>query len=127
MLLGLASFTFGLISAVASEIPALDPSRQHGDVNGFVYAADGRTVLAVLRGDERRVLVRSGEIAPVMKHAIVAIEDRRFWEHRGVDVRGIARALVADIRSKAVVQGGSTITQQYVKNAYARDQRSLGR
>ena len=53
-----------------------------------------------------------------MKQAIVAIEDRRFFEHRGVDVRGIVRAVWADVRNKRVVQGGSTITQQFVKNAY---------
>ena len=53
-----------------------------------------------------------------MKQAIVAIEDKRFYEHRGVDVRGIVRALWADVRNKRAVQGGSTITQQFVKNAY---------
>ena len=52
-----------------------------------------------------------------MKQAIVAIEDKRFYEHRGVDLRGIARAVWADVRSKSVVQGGSTITQQFVKNS----------
>jgi penicillin-binding protein 1A len=62
-----------------------------------------------------------------MKQAIVAAEDQRFYEHRGVDVRGILRAIWADIRQKAAVQGGSTITQQYVKNAYVGSRRSLGR
>ena len=62
-----------------------------------------------------------------MRHAIVAIEDRRFWEHDGVDLRGIGRALIADIRHKAVVEGGSTITQQFVKNALDRDQKTIAR
>ncbi len=62
-----------------------------------------------------------------MKQAIVAIEDRRFYEHRGVDVRGIARAVWADVRNKRVVEGGSTITQQFVKNAYVRNQRTIAR
>ena len=92
------------------------------ELNGVIYANDGTSVLAVLRGAESRVLVDSDEIAPVMMHAIVAIEDRRFWEHRGVDVRGIVRALWADVRQQRVVQGGSTITQQYVKNVYVREQ-----
>ena len=125
-LLGAAAFTFGLVSAVASEIPKLDPSRQP-ELNGYVYASDGHTVLAVLRGDENRVLVSSDAISPWMKHAIVAIEDRRFYEHRGVDVRGIARALWQDLRNKEAVQGGSTITQQFVKNVYARNERSIAR
>jgi penicillin-binding protein 1A len=73
------------------------------------------------------VIVPSQEIAPIMKQAIVAIEDRRFFEHRGIDVRGIARALWADVRHKGIVQGGSTITQQFVKNTYTRNERSIGR
>jgi penicillin-binding protein 1A len=115
------------VAAIASEIPDLDPSKQRPPQNGYVYAADGHTVLAVLRGDESRVLVRSAEIAPIMKQAIVAIEDKRFFEHRGIDVRGIARALWADIRHKRVVEGGSTITQQFVKNTYSDTEQTIGR
>ena len=84
-------------------------------------------MLAILRGDESRVLVASKEIAPIMKQAIVAVEDKRFYEHNGVDVRGIVRALWQDIRSQSVVEGGSTITQQYVKNAYSRNEQTIGR
>ena len=124
--LALASFTFGLVTAIASEIPLLDP-RYRKDVNGFVYAGDGRTVLAVLRGSESRVLVEEDDMSPWIRRAIVAVEDKRFFEHDGIDVRGIARAIWADVRNQDVVQGGSTITQQYVKNAYIRNQRSLGR
>jgi penicillin-binding protein 1A len=127
-LLASASFTLGLVAAIASEIPSLDPERQRArELNGLIYANDGRSILAVLRGSESRVLVEWDEVSPVMKHSIVAIEDRRFWDHRGVDVRGILRALWADIREKKVVEGGSTITQQYVKNLYEDDERSVGR
>ena len=72
----------------------------------------------MLRGNESRVLVEPDDIAPLMKQAIVAVEDKRFYEHRGVDLRGIVRAVWADVANKSVVQGGSTITQQFVKNAY---------
>ena len=75
----------------------------------------------MLRGKESRVILDSDQIAPIMKQAIVAIEDKRFYEHRGVDLRAIGRALWADIENKAVVQGGSTITQQFVKNAYVEE------
>jgi len=81
----------------------------------------------VLRGSESRVIVRSDQIAPVMKHAIVDVEDRRFFEHRGLDLHGMARALWADVRNEKIVEGGSTITQQFVKNAYVKNERSLGR
>ena len=118
----------GLVTAMATEIPRLDPARaQQQDVNGYIYAADGKTILSVLRGSEARVLVDWDEIAPAMKLAIVDIEDRRFYEHRGVDLRGIARAALADIQHKAAVQGGSTITQQFVKNALVHDQRTIAR
>ncbi len=127
---GSVSFSFGLIRAVAAEIDAgkLDPQRQLGkQVNGYIYDKDGKRVLAVLRGSEARTLIRYDQIADPMRHAIVAIEDRRFWEHDGIDLRGIGRALLADIRSKGVVEGGSTITQQFVKNALDRDQKTIAR
>jgi penicillin-binding protein 1A len=62
-----------------------------------------------------------------MKQAIVATEDKRFYQHRGVDIRGMGRALWADIRHKGAVQGGSTITQQFVKNALTGNERSVTR
>ncbi len=122
------AFTFGLLRAIASEIPALDPARQAlGDVDSVIYDSSEKRVLAVVRGRESRVLVKSKDIAPIMKQAIVAIEDQRFYEHNGVDVRGIARALWEDVRSQSVVEGGSTITQQFVKNAYSGNEQSIGR
>jgi penicillin-binding protein 1A len=124
---GAASFTFGLLTSVAAKIPQLDPARQRTQANTYVYAKDDHTVLAILRGEQARILVRSEDISPWMKHAIVAIEDKRFYEHRGVDLRGMARAVWADVTNKGVVQGGSTITQQFVKNAYLTSQKSVGR
>jgi penicillin-binding protein 1A len=71
--------------------------------------------------------VQPGDIPQVMKDAVIAAEDRRFYEHGGIDLRGTFRALWADVRNAAAVQGGSTITQQYVKNAYVGSERSLTR
>jgi penicillin-binding protein 1A len=126
-ILALSSFTFGLVTAIAGEIPQLDPSKQRRQENTKIYDSTGKKVLAILRGNENRVLVDYADIAPVMKQAIVAIEDRRFFEHRGVDLRAIGRAVWADIAEKEVVQGGSTITQQFIKNTYVRNQRSIAR
>jgi penicillin-binding protein 1A len=126
--LGTLSFTFGLVTSVASEIPSLDPARlQQREVDGYIYDRKGERVLAVLRGRQSRILVPSDKISNQMKLAIVAIEDKRFYEHRGVDLHGIMRAVWQDIRNKRVVEGGSTITQQFVKNAYVKSQRSIGR
>ena len=122
------SFTFGLVTSVASEIPSLDPARlQQREVDGYIYDRKGQRVLAVLRGKQSRILVPSNKISDRMKLAIVAIEDKRFYEHRGVDVHGILRAVLQDLRHQQVVEGGSTITQQFVKNTYTKSQRSIGR
>ena len=129
--LSAVAFSYGMVTAIRSELGALDPSNPRGDVDTVIYSAPNkfgqRRVLAILRGDESRVLVKSEEIAPIMKQAIVATEDKRFFEHNGVDVRGILRAAWEDIRNKAVVEGGSTITQQYVKNAYSRNDKTIAR
>jgi penicillin-binding protein 1A len=126
----MASFIFGLVTAIASQIPELDPAHQQRfEHDGYIYDGDAKHphLLAVLRGSESRVLLDSDQIAPIIRQAIVAIEDKRFYEHRGVDLHAIGRAFWADVRNKAVVQGGSTITQQFIKNAYVKDQRSVAR
>src|SRR5207237_2446138 len=68
--------------------------------------------------DENRTPVKRSEMSPWLPKATVAIEDRRFYHHGGIDPRGIVRALVKDISAGKVVQGGSTITQQLVRNLY---------
>jgi penicillin-binding protein 1A len=95
--------------------------------DGYIYAADGVTKLAVLRGDESRVPVSYDQISDSMKQAIVAVEDKRFFEHRGVDIHGIFRAVWADATHKKLVEGGSTITQQYIKNTCVHDEHSIAR
>src|SRR5215469_4576652 len=116
-LLGMSAFTFGLLTSVAAQISELDPYHQGPtQQNTVLYASDGHTVLAVLRGSQARVVVPSEDISPLVKQAIVAIEDKRFYDHRGVDVHGILRALWSDVTG-GPVEGGSTITQQFVKNA----------
>ena len=127
LVLALSSFTFGLVTAVGSVASNCDPARQRHQVNTKIYDSTGNRILAVLRGSENRVLVEYDDISPLMKQAIVAVEDRRFFEHRGVDVRAIGRAFWADISEGSVVQGGSTITQQFIKNSCTDTTRSIGR
>jgi len=94
--------------------------------NSFVYAADG-SVLGAIPAERNRTPVSAGRISPWMAKATVAIEDRRFWEHGGIDPIGIARAVVADVRAGKIVEGGSTITQELVRNLYLSRERTLKR
>ncbi|WP_432978528.1 transglycosylase domain-containing protein [Dactylosporangium sp. CA-233914] len=80
-----------------------------------VYAADGTTLLAQFY-EEYRTYTKLDTMSPSIQHAIVAAEDARFWEHHGVDFKGVARAFVANQKAGAVSQGASTITMQYVRN-----------
>jgi penicillin-binding protein 1A len=94
--------------------------------NSVVYAANG-SELGVIPAERNRTPVSSGQISPWMPQATVAIEDRRFYQHGGVDPIGIARAVVADVRAGKIVQGGSTITQELVRNLYLSRARTLQR
>lgn len=94
--------------------------------NSFVYAADG-SVLGAIPAERNRTPVSAGQINPWMAKATVAIEDRRFWQHGGIDPIGIARAVVADVRAGKIVEGGSTITQELVRNLYLSRERTLKR
>jgi penicillin-binding protein 1A len=85
--------------------------------NTFVYARDG-SLLGAIPAERNREPVSRSQISPWMSRATVAIEDRRFYAHGGVDAVGIARALYEDVSAGRVVQGGSTITQQLVRNLY---------
>src|SRR5215216_4032041 len=85
--------------------------------NSFVYAADG-SLLGSIPAEKNRQPVALHRISKWMRLSTIAIEDRRFYEHSGIDLEGIARALAADVQAGRVVEGGSTITQQLVRNLY---------
>ena len=85
--------------------------------NSFVYARDGSLLGAVPAVTNRQPLALWQE-SPWLVKGTVAIEDRRFYEHGGVDYVAIARAIVADVKAGKIVQGGSTITQELVRNLY---------
>jgi len=117
--LAFVSWIFGIMMAVAQDLPSLENREQYKLAeNSIVYDAYGNK-LATLTNNQGRILLSSDEISPVMKEAVVAIEDRRFYEHDGVDFQGIARAVWQDVTSGSAEQGASTITQQFVKNALA--------
>ncbi len=92
----------------------------------IIYDRYGHQI-ATLQQYDRNVPVTEAEVPEVLKEAVVADEDRNFYHHGGVDFRGTLRALYDDVRHKGPLQGGSTITQQYVKLAFTNQQRTLVR
>jgi penicillin-binding protein 1A len=111
----------GYIIGVAASAPSIDSLKpiDHGQTS-VVYAADGKR-LGFITSDELRTPVRFSVIPTVLKQATVAIEDQRFYHHRGVDYEGILRAGLKNLESGSTVQGGSTITMQLVRNLYTGD------
>lgn len=121
-LLAIVSWVFGILMAVAGDLPDLEARAQFDRAENSVVVDRDEDRLATLTGNQRRILLETEEISPFIKEAVVAIEDERFYEHRGIDFMGLARALREDILAGSAVQGGSTITQQFVKNALAAQQ-----
>ena len=113
--------------AVAQDLPELESQNEFRAArNSVLLDATGKRQLAVLTGAENRILVQSSQISSNVKRAVIAIEDQRFYTHKGVDYKGIARAIWEDVRRQRAAQGASTITQQFVKNALvAQKNRSL--
>ena len=116
-ILAIVSTLFGMMMAVASDLPDLENRKEYQDARNSVLVDSQGQTLGVLTNNHSRVLVRYQDLSSYMINAIIAIEDRRFYENSGVDVRGIGRALVQDVLSRKAAQGGSTIAQQFVKNA----------
>ena len=111
------------------DVPDADPLLQ----STFVCAADvaeacgADNAMAKLSGEEDRVSVPLEEMPQIFIDAVLAAEDRQFFSHSGIDPVGIARAIYRDIRGDGVQQGGSTITQQYAKNAFLSSERTITR
>src|SRR3954449_2417857 len=120
--LALISTIFGMMMAVAHELPDLEAHAQlRAAVNSTLLGDNGETV-AKLTGNENRIIDSDEQISPNIKNAVIAIEDRRYYEHKGVDLQGIARAVWSDVAAGHAAQGASTITEQFVKNSLAAQQ-----
>ncbi len=131
-----AAFLIIVLAVIASGVGAVARFRSDCDLkelkavqigeNSFVYAANG-SLLGAIPAERNRTPVALWRVSPWMSKATIAIEDHRFYEHGGVDYEGIARAAIKDLSAGHVVQGGSTITQQLVRNLYISKERTLKR
>ncbi len=110
----------------AAGLPAADELLDGRD-RGSVTLLDRDGDVFAWRGDQYGGELTTNTVSPHLKNAIIAAEDRRYYTHIGIDPRGIARAMVANIRAGRLVQGGSTLTQQTAKNAFLTNERSYER
>ena len=115
LLLLLVGFGAGAALSESCSLSSLKPVNI--GANTFVYAADG-SLLGSIPAERNREPVAMSRISPWLPKATVAVEDRRFYQHGGIDYVGILRALWADLGAGKVVEGGSTISQQLVRNMY---------
>ena len=92
--------------------------------NTIFFGADGKPWFAL---DEHRRDVPLEEVAPVLREAVIAVEDHRFYRHGGIDPIGFGRAVSRNIRRRTIAEGGSTITQQLARTLFLSNQRTIGR
>ena len=106
----------------ANSAPALSSLKQKNPGSlSEVFASDGKTRLGYIQSDDLVQPVAANQFPKVLNEATVAIEDERFYKHRGVDYEGIIRAAVKNATEHKTVQGGSTLTMQLVRNLYTQD------
>src|SRR5947208_11678445 len=111
----------GYVIAIANAAPDISRLKPiDKGASSVIYAADGSR-LGYVQSDTIRTPVRWEDMPPSVRQGTVAIEDRRFYRHGGVDLPGIARAAFKDVTTGKSLQGGSTITQQLVRNLYIKD------
>jgi penicillin-binding protein 1A len=113
------STLFGMMMAVAGDLPTISAASQLRHAHNSVLYDDTGKLIGILTTSKSRILLQYTQISPWAVDAVTAIEDKRFFTNSGVDLRGIARAFVSDVVAGRPAQGGSTITQQLVKNALA--------
>jgi membrane peptidoglycan carboxypeptidase len=114
-------FLLGVVGYVLTDLPRPNGTNQASSIRYSDGAEIGRV------GAENRKLVSLNDVSDPTQKAVLAAEDRGFYSEPGISPRGIFRALIANLRGGGVQQGGSTITQQYAKNAYLSQQRTFTR
>lgn len=117
-----------LIVSIISKTPATDLNNLSSSFNqsSYIYSKEGN-LIEKIESLEYRTLIDIDDIPDNVKNAFVAIEDHRFYKHKGLDPIGIASSIAANIKSRSLLRGGSTITQQLVRSVYLTNQKTLGR
>ncbi|MBR3424839.1 MAG: transglycosylase domain-containing protein, partial [Neisseriaceae bacterium] len=121
-----AGFVAVAIQSAYPKLPNLDIiTHYQPKMPLMIYSSDGQLIGTY--GEERRSFTAIEDFPPVLKNAVIAAEDKRFYEHWGVDTIGVVRALISNFRAGRTVSGASTITQQVAKNFFLTNERSFER
>lgn len=118
--------TTGVLFVYNSDLPEVDSLEDsRPSVITEVYSSDGQVIGSFAQ--ERRFLVKWDEIPPIVRDAIISVEDQNFYQHWGIDLFGVARASLRNVINGRIVEGGSTLTQQLSKNLFLTPDRTWGR
>lgn len=120
----------GIVVAFMTHLPDIDSVIKYEDTEAWkvptkLYSINGELIAEF--AEEKRELVKFKDIPQILKDAVIAVEDKQFYRHKGVDIFGIIRALFVNIREGKISQGGSTITQQLAKNVFLTQERTYRR
>jgi 1A family penicillin-binding protein len=118
----------GVFAYFAKDLPNPEEITERRVVESTkIYNRTGKILLYDVHGEEKRTIIPFKEIPQQVKNATLVIEDDNFYHHFGLDFKGIARAFLANLRGQKIAQGGSTITQQFIKNAILTPERTFTR
>jgi len=127
LVLGVVSAGISTVSlaAMIKNAPKLDSSKLVDPLSTKFYDKDGNFLYEY--GKEKRTKIAYSQVPKLLEHAFIATEDARFYQHHGIDIKGTARAILANLTGNFGSQGGSTITQQVIKNSFLSPQKTIKR
>lgn len=117
----------GIVKGFSEQIPIVSDRSYRPNLTTQLFDCKGRALASLHAEENRTRILAANEIPVKMRQAVIAIEDERFYQHYGIDIVGIARAMTKNLQAGKVVQGASTLTQQLVKNAFLTSEKTLKR
>ncbi|HNW34366.1 MAG TPA: penicillin-binding protein 1A [Candidatus Ozemobacteraceae bacterium] len=117
----------GIVKGFSEQIPIVSDRSYRPNLTTQLFDCKGRPLASLHAEENRTRILAANEIPVKMRQAVVAIEDERFYQHYGIDMLGITRAMIKNVQAGRVVQGASTLTQQLVKNAFLTSEKTLKR
>ena len=117
----------GTLATAVRNLPSLEAQATNRIAQSTYIYDDQDKKITTLHAEQNRVIIPLSKVPENMQKAVIAIEDKRFYQHKGIDYEAIARAIVTDLKSGRIEEGGSTLTQQYVKNTLLTQEKTFNR